>query len=827
MLQWTTQMTRRCSKARPVFLIALIALTLATIFSTTTRQAFAQYLAWPPGERDEGVVNCVPQQCLAYLSWSSTAPYDTTANPTEAYLGKPEIQASIEKLRKAILKFAKKNAPDSAEGQAILAMQPDLFLKQPAAIFLSALDIENKTGTGGAVMKLGELEANAKDLLEIMIKSDDDVEFATIDVAGVSCYSFLPKEGPEVQLGIVNNYFLLAFGELSIADLLDNMKTAPPTWLQEIDQRIAIQRPAFTCYFDISNLYKLVAQAAEADKTTKETDVEKFREVAKLLRLAEFDSLQYQSGMNSDGFNQVMHVNHSTPNEGLLSFLSSAPLQRGDITSIPEDSSLAGAVKIAPDKIISLAKQIAQLSEENGLENYKKTLADVRERFGLDLEKDVFEALEGTAFLYADPSLTSPKLVGAIRVKDPARFAKSFETINAQLEKKLLEIDAGFQKVQKKDQTFFEVTPMYSSPICYGFVDDTLYFCNSVRGIVSHLRKKDRDYGKLVQTPQFMKFLEQGEADGYQGMIGFSLYDLSAAIETGLPIANMFLQDKLDRSVFDFTLEDLPSVEALVSGLRPTTSVIYRTDTGLAMRGVNDLPLSYDLATTGVLIGMLLPAVQQVRAAARRTIAMNNLRQMALALLNYENARGHFPPAYSVNDDGTPLLSWRVAILPYMEQNALYEQFHLDEPWDSPHNIALSEQMPEVFNHPSYGSLGNQTVFVAPVGNDSILSPGPIDDSGNGNEIAGITDGLSNTPLLVTVNEINAVVWTSPEDLPYDDLGDEQLAGAVSGYLNQMQTVLGDGSTHSFDGLSIESLGGQGLRSGFNKSDEVPLQLAP
>ena len=66
--------------------------------------------------------------------------------------------------------------------------------------------------------------------------------------------------------------------------------------------------------------------------------------------------------------------------------------------------------------------------------------------------------------------------------------------------------------------------------------------------------------------------------------------------------------------------------------------------------------------------------------------SMNNLKQIALAMLQYENDCKTFPPAYTTDAKGKRLLSWRVPILPYMEQNNLYRQFHLDEPWDSPHN---------------------------------------------------------------------------------------------------------------------------------------------
>ena len=77
----------------------------------------------------------------------------------------------------------------------------------------------------------------------------------------------------------------------------------------------------------------------------------------------------------------------------------------------------------------------------------------------------------------------------------------------------------------------------------------------------------------------------------------------------------------------------------------------------------------------------------------------NNLKQTALAIHNYHAAYKQLPEDIKA-PDGTPLLSWRVAILPFIEQAALYEQFHLDEPWDSPHNLKLLNGMPPVYRHP-------------------------------------------------------------------------------------------------------------------------------
>ena len=87
-----------------------------------------------------------------------------------------------------------------------------------------------------------------------------------------------------------------------------------------------------------------------------------------------------------------------------------------------------------------------------------------------------------------------------------------------------------------------------------------------------------------------------------------------------------------------------------------------------------------NVATTGMLVGLLLPAVQAAREAARRMSAGNHLKQIGLALHNFHAAFNHLPDMAIRDEDGKPLLSWRVAILPFIDKQALYDRFHLDEP---------------------------------------------------------------------------------------------------------------------------------------------------
>ena len=76
---------------------------------------------------------------------------------------------------------------------------------------------------------------------------------------------------------------------------------------------------------------------------------------------------------------------------------------------------------------------------------------------------------------------------------------------------------------------------------------------------------------------------------------------------------------------------------------------------------------------------------------------IEDLKELALALRSYNDAYGHFPPAAVSDKSGKPLLSWRVLMLPWIQQGKLFKEFHLDEPWDSDHNKKLLEKMPPLF----------------------------------------------------------------------------------------------------------------------------------
>ena len=147
------------------------------------------------------------------------------------------------------------------------------------------------------------------------------------------------------------------------------------------------------------------------------------------------------------------------------------------------------------------------------------------------------------------------------------------------------------------------------------------------------------------------------------------------------------------------------------------------------------------------------------RSAAQDQTMLNNLRALGLAMHNHHDATKKFPAVASKGNTGQQLLSWRVHILPYLGQKQLYDRFHLDEPWDSPHNKTLIPFMPREFRG---SSSQGKTTIVAPQGQGTIF------ENGKAFAFREITDGSSNTIMLVEVSEMNAITWTQPDTFRYN-----------------------------------------------------------
>jgi type II secretory pathway pseudopilin PulG len=167
------------------------------------------------------------------------------------------------------------------------------------------------------------------------------------------------------------------------------------------------------------------------------------------------------------------------------------------------------------------------------------------------------------------------------------------------------------------------------------------------------------------------------------------------------------------------------------------------------------------LAICGLVVALLLPTVRSSSEAARRNSCLNNLKQIGLALRNYADAQGHFPPAYTTDADGNPLHSWRTLILPYLEQRALFNTIDLTKPWDDPANANAASSRIQCYECPSmesYDAKSPLTSYLAVVGADSVIR---ATDSRTWEAVEAVA---AHTLLVIDAPKEHAVHWMSPED---------------------------------------------------------------
>jgi prepilin-type processing-associated H-X9-DG protein len=208
--------------------------------------------------------------------------------------------------------------------------------------------------------------------------------------------------------------------------------------------------------------------------------------------------------------------------------------------------------------------------------------------------------------------------------------------------------------------------------------------------------------------------------------------------------------------------ELIPDPDSLRPFLFPSVQAFAVDANGLRFIARDSFPSLSPATAVPVAIAALLPAVQSARSAARRAQSVNNMKQIGLALHNFESANGHFP-ADVKDKNGKRLLSWRVRLLPFLEQQPLFAEFHLDEPWDSPHNRELVARMPASLAVPGSDSEPGTTFYRGFSGERTIFDPKVPD----GTRLAAITDGTSNTLAVIEAKE--AVIWTKPDsDIPFD-----------------------------------------------------------
>jgi hypothetical protein len=342
------------------------------------------------------------------------------------------------------------------------------------------------------------------------------------------------------------------------------------------------------------------------------------------------------------------------------------------------------------------------------------------------------------------------------------------------------------------------------------------------------------DVQQLLKAQHVTASLDLGAAAKVELTAGYKTADDAAGAEKAVKALAEYARKELAKVKDDLEKKvlaakgprpagDLPEAVLMVFGIGALNHVDelladpgkFIKRNGSELTASVTLPKELAVAAGGIAAagaGLLLPAVQKVREAAGRAQGQNNLKQIGLAIHNYHDANGHMPQDI-VDKNGKPLLSWRVAILPYIEQENVYKLFKMDEPWDSENNKIAASVAIKTFLSPQapLANPGGMTHYQAFVG------PGTAFEPGKKLKLTDFTDGTSNT--ILVVETADAVEWAKPGGIPFDPK--KALPKLPSPAGNDLIAVLlGDGSVRT---VNLKKVSEKTLKDAITRNDGNPL----
>ena len=487
------------------------------------------------------------------------------------------------------------------------------------------------------------------------------------------------------------------------------------------------------------------------------------------LGVDQIEALHGRSGLDEEGYVSIGHLATSGERRGALGLLPHEPLGARDLGRIPHDVLAATLCRLDPSEAWDHAVRLANLFDPRAEEQLERALWEIESEVGVQLYDDVIKSLGDVWTFYVPGGDLMTSWLGSaatVRVKDANRLQSALEKF-AEATRSLGR--GGRRGGPSIRETAYGERTVYSlefsgSPVPIApawCVDDDLFVAALMPQTVRSVLDRGNDE-TLADVSQVRDAL-----DAHQAPAALFYQDTPRLVRSLYPLAQMLLQmasSQLRQQGIELDASILPSVDVLVNHLRPSVGTIAHDGDGFHFVSRTSLPGEGNLAAMAPIgAARLIPAVGGARQAAGRVEDTNRLKQLALAMLNYESAHRQLPGDI-YNEQGEPLLSWRVRLLPFMEESNLYQQFRLDERWDSEHNRPLLEQMPAVLQSNGPATPPGQTRFVALRGAATLF---PLEETRI--TLSGVTDGTSNTLLFVQASPDSAVAWTKPTDLEFDE----------------------------------------------------------
>lgn len=792
-----------------------ILISVATCLLVTS---FAQTVDAQQAE-SSNLMRLAPEKCWAYSAWQTHQPDPGSSNPAEQLIAEPEIQTflkdlktSVKRLGKALLAEAPDESRDIAE--TLLPKVIELAFESSGCMFVEDLTLRDNDPpeiSGAVFVESKTKPANLlKQILDLHAASGESAK--PIDIQGEAFYSITVNKEPQTELllGAVNKFFVAGMGEKSVGSAIERMKgDSIPAWLTALDARNQLDKRKTLSYLNVKTLMNTFLPMAGADA----------EKIVQSIGLQNLEAIESVSGYSSDATVSRYSLRFAGQMSGAFDLFGNEAITTKQLDKIPADSLFAFGLSLDPKKVLNFADRATdEAPPSRELDQLKNGIEQAQQVLDINFRKDLLPHL-GSIFTVsngaADGWLTGTTF--SMSANDPDRLKLAIEDMFRKLSNQNgIPVRPQAKTIEKNGYEFQSLLvpgiPIPFSP-SWGLTDDRMvgaFYSSSIPTAMGQI-----EFEKLIDTETYKNSVA-GESDSGD-LVALAWIDAQTQFEFMYPYAQLFFgfaQFALSQSgapseavqaVGDVTNTlELPPARIIHQHLRPSITTLRRQEDSLHFEIQQTLPMVDATVLAPLAVGMLLPAVQAVRAAARRTQSANNLRQHALASLNYESAFRYYPPAWTENDNSEPLLSWRVLILPYIEQGNLYDQFKLDEPWDSEHNIKLLDKMPEVFRSPnSTLAEPGMTVYRSVGGERGVIQPPK--NKNKGRSIGTVVDGTSNTILFIETTDALAVPWTKPDTgINPDKLNPVELLNMHTGGTN---AAFADGSVQFiYNGVDLEKL---------------------
>ncbi len=715
----------------------------------------------PPLPDTPTLTKIAPEECLFYMSFAGRAePKADSANQTEQLLAEPEVQkfaANVETVVKTLLErgLQQPGAPPLTSDD--ITSLAKTLLNRPMAVYVGSVTVQ-PTGPdihGGMVVRLGDAATQFKAQLEKITRLLPPQAIVPVQDGKDTWQSFKPEPNVTFVWGVKGEYFMAAVGEGEMQALVKRAFGKPPAWLTDIKKNAGIERISTVGYLNVKSILQIATPHGPPDAA----------KVFEAVGIANLKNITLVTGLDKTGFVGKTGLNFDGSPRGIFETANAKPLTAADFAPVPADAMAAVVVRLDPGGILDTYLKIVEQADPKAKADMLNALGQMESHFGLSLRDDILQPLGDTVCFFNSVKEGGP-MGGTvvIRLKDAQKAKATMEKL-LQLVESLGQANPNAPKIQKSD---FEGKEIYSLqppgvPLMPSWcLTDKELVVGMVPDKVKAYLSRKADFKSLADVPDISKRIQ--DSSGPLCLVYIDTKQVFDGLYASLPMLLAMASPTLHQHGIDFNASMLPSAGSIRGHLLPLVATVRKTPSGIEITERSSLPMSVVMSPANpVAIGLLLPAVQSAREAARRAQSMNNMKQIALAMFNYLDAKKTFPPAYKAGKDGKPLLSWRVLILPYLEEKDLYQQFNLDEPWDSEHNKKLIDKMPAVYKSPnSAKAAAGKTVYLTVRGEKTVFS------GGKGTRIADITDGTSNTIMTVEANDEEAVPWTKPDDFEYD-----------------------------------------------------------